>query len=126
MKISDYHFLFLSILDITYDPCDCNPCLNGGSCESDPDTFVYECICQDAYGGTHCQQGKIIVGDHDHELVMKVSGGGYVVNMGVVVGGGLSGDWVVHGGLFVCLNKCSLRVRRHTWVLMGPGFESLY
>jgi hypothetical protein len=42
------------------DPCEVNPCLNGGECLSDVSEFTTSCSCPDGYEGDTCQnRGKI-------------------------------------------------------------------
>ncbi len=40
----------------TIDPCDSNPCLNGGTCASFTDR--YECNCPEDWSGTNCEVGR--------------------------------------------------------------------
>jgi hypothetical protein len=43
------------------DPCEINPCLNGGECMSDLSEFTTSCTCPDGYEGDTCQnRGKIM------------------------------------------------------------------
>ena len=53
------------------DPCDADPCLNGGDClpsvvedESaefaDQSVSSYMCVCKDGFTGPNCQTGKVI------------------------------------------------------------------
>ena len=37
------------------NPCDVNPCVNGGSCLSATGTNEYECVCLNVFYGTQCQ-----------------------------------------------------------------------
>ena len=40
-------------------PCNSNPCMNNGTCETI--MFDYVCHCVDGYNGTNCDGGKIIL-----------------------------------------------------------------
>lgn len=40
------------------DPCDPNPCLNGGKCDAAKDGESYECDCPKGYRGDHCEDRK--------------------------------------------------------------------
>ena len=41
------------------DPCVSIPCLNHGTCVSNPFTCTYSCQCSPGYTGTCCGQGSI-------------------------------------------------------------------
>ena len=37
-------------------PCDCNPCMNGGTCYDEGS--AYQCVCPNDVNGDHCENGK--------------------------------------------------------------------
>ena len=38
-----------------FDPCDSNPCANGGTCEKAYGGHYYQCTCPADYGGYTCE-----------------------------------------------------------------------
>ena len=48
-------FIYVVILEI--DECASNPCLNGGSCTDDVDS--YNCTCAAGYEGTDCGTSRL-------------------------------------------------------------------
>lgn len=56
---SIFKMLLFSILPtVQLTACDSDPCLNGGYCESDPQTpEIYECRCGDWFKGANCEGG---------------------------------------------------------------------
>jgi len=55
-----FHFQFKEISDPdqTSDPCEPNPCSNGGTCTSNGDAFT--CTCPNGFGGETCSDGEKI------------------------------------------------------------------
>ena len=39
----------------SYDPCDPNPCANGGTCQKSYDGHYFQCNCPAGYGGLTCE-----------------------------------------------------------------------
>ena len=48
---------FVTFVDI--DECASGPCLNGGTCVDEIDS--YTCNCQPGYNGTNCENGKYVL-----------------------------------------------------------------
>ena len=42
----------------TYNPCDPNPCINGGFCTADS-TNAFACDCTNGFTGDRCQDGEL-------------------------------------------------------------------
>ena len=64
---SSYSFWFIksksdnphvSVLCVELDPCDSQPCQNGGNCFRSGDAYAYICSCLVGYDGTNCETGK--------------------------------------------------------------------
>ena len=53
LQVAKYCILFL----FKANPCETNPCLNGGSCTK-IDFISYECCCTEDYYGEHCEKRR--------------------------------------------------------------------
>jgi hypothetical protein len=50
-----FDWLIVYIYFYSVNPCEVNPCLNGGECLSDLSEFTTSCTCPDGYEGDTCQ-----------------------------------------------------------------------
>ena len=48
------HLLSFRIL-VKRTTCDPNPCMNNGHCLIDGLNNIFQCVCQDGYGGSICE-----------------------------------------------------------------------
>ena len=52
------HFVLIDCTDRTRppNPCNSNPCRNGGRCVNNNENTAFECICPNGYEGDLCQE----------------------------------------------------------------------
>ena len=48
--------IYFIIIEINY--CEDNQCMNGGTCNNEPDRQRYTCECVDGYRGDHCAESE--------------------------------------------------------------------
>ena len=51
--------IYVLFLEINY--CAGSPCINGGTCNNDPDRQRYTCACVDGYRGDRCAESEYIL-----------------------------------------------------------------
>ena len=42
------------------NPCQTNPCLNGGTCQGNAKDWSYNCICTEGFWGDNCENGECL------------------------------------------------------------------
>ena len=56
LRFSLSHFISYSFLEFVANPCEDEPCKNGGTCNAFGGDF--SCTCPDNWSGTTCEEGK--------------------------------------------------------------------
>ena len=59
-----YRWYFVMIIHFSFphpelNPCNPNPCVNGGTCRAVPGDDEYKCTCLPEYTGENCEDGKV-------------------------------------------------------------------
>jgi len=47
--------LLIKILFLVLNPCDPNPCQNGGVCVTNDEAYIYDCNCKEFFKGINCE-----------------------------------------------------------------------